>query len=808
MSGTGLKSALNRLLKIAISNGVENAIMLHIERGDDLNACDEAGDSPLIIAARRNHAHVCKILLENGVNPLLQNLSKKTALTIAVEAGAHEAAEVIKTFQAATYPVPSIEQNEQIDSTDPTEEGATPVPKIDNETQNEIAEEWSLGEWEPETNAPPPSEDPEISSRARLLQGAISEHIAIDNSVDWGDFDVSLPELAEPIVRTAVAETRTATRRMLLRVLREGSVPEYEVKDIASIESDSEDAEFENQIRQVINDLGGETDERFEYVSLYDDFSVNLDDIESLEEEDSLNQSMSYLEDLSSSKNDPTRIFYRSLGHHQLLKHEDEIRIAQSIENGERAMLTAMSECPAVIELLLETVSQIKKGKIPFTHVFDGFSDQESELPDSESNTSQLIKSYDEEEIDQSDAQDETRQRLFFEKADDIAATFSLFLINSASPSRSVPDLSELQKKLTSQILAIRFDARQIGAMSNLVHHLDLDFTHQDNELRRCLRDVCGVPNQIIDDQFKTHETSGRLIEALSSSDSPWTKTINAQNHRLQSLEIARLQSRKKMGMPYEDFKAICKTMALGEKEARESREQLMLSNIRLVVSIASKYINRGLPIMDLVQEGSIGLLRAIDKFEYRRGFKFSTYATWWIRQAVQRAISDKARIIRVPTHMHDSMGRLRRFEKHYQETHGSKPSVEQLTGELEVSEKVVQKILQAIKIEPVSLDALIEVTGESNPELFEDSDFLEQEVSRRQAKKTVDKLISRLPPNMARVICMRFGIGISAEMTLDEIGKTFGVTRERIRQIESIALRKLKHPKLIESAKEFDEPL
>jgi len=797
VSGVGVKSVLNRLLKIAVSNGVENAIKVHIAKGDDLNAHDDAGNTPLMIAARKNRANACRLLLENGADALLRDPRGKTAAMIAEEVGALEAAEVIQSLCPAFIVITEPEQATEFQpvSSAPSPKEIAPAATSGNPVLADDDAEWDFGDWEPENAAPPPAEDTQIAAKARELQKAISEHVAVDNSTDWIDFDVSLPEFAEPVARTAVAETRTAVRKLLLRVLREGSVPDFDVWDISNTESDETGIEFGNQIRQVVNDLGGETDERFEYVSIFDDFRVDLNDVESLDEEDTLNQAMAYLDELSSGQNDPARSFYRSMGRHQLLTHDEEIRIAQAIENGERAMLTAMSHIPAVIDSLLEMVEKIKRGKVPFSQVFDGFSDQGEVPADPESDATIPIK-VEEEDSGEANEQDEATRALLLEISTEISETLRQFLEECSSPYRTASKVAVLQDKLTTQLLSIRFDARQIGAMSSLVHQLDQDFRHNDAALRLCLRAVCGVPEHIINAQLASHATSNGLIDALGSSVEPWSRNINARSHRLKSLEIARIHTLERIGMPYEEFKAAYLAMAAGEKAAQLSRQQLTSSNMRLVISIASKYTNRGLHLMDLIQEGSIGLLKAVDKFEYRRGFRFSTYATWWIRQAVQRAIGDQSRTIRVPSHIYESMTKLIRIERKYEQRFGSKPSVEYLAEELDVSVKVVHRIHQAILMEPVSLEELMETSGESIQVDF--GELLDQKLTRYQAIKAVDELLSTLPAQAAQIICMRYGIGTATEMTLEEIGKSFGVTRERIRQIESSALKKLKHLRAI----------
>ena len=805
MNGINNKTVLSRLLKIAVSNGVENAVKIHIAKGDDLNACDDLGDTPLIIAARNKKTNVCRMLLENGADPLLENLAGKTAIAIANDIGALDTAEVIRSFYPEFPILQSLDiEPEQLTLSSMHEDETTSETFI-SEQQGNADEEWNFGDWEPENDSLPPAEDPEIALKAIELQKSISAYIAIDNSTDWIDFDVSLPEFAAPVVRTAIAETRAAIRKALLRVLREGSLPHFDIQAIANTEFDDKALEFQNQIHQVINDLGGETDERFEYTSTYEDFNVDIDDLESLEEEDTLNQAINYLDELTSGFNDPARSLYRTMGRHQLLSHDDEIHIAKLIESGERAMLTAMSQCPAVIISLLETVDLIKRGKILFTQVFDGFSDAENVSSENEFESSTPIR-IDEEDSDEDSDQDETKKLLFLEKTEEISKNFRQFLSICNSAHQSENDVVELQRKLTSQLLAIRFDARQIGAMSTLVHELNHEFSCNELALKESLQNVCGVPLRVIDAQLKLHESSDGLIETLRSLNEPWSKTIDTQIQRLKSLDIARLQTRARMGMPYEEFKSVYAAMTAGEKAAEKSRKLLMTSNLRLVISIAGKYSNRGLPLMDLVQEGSIGLLKAVDKFEYRKGFRFSTYATWWIRQAIQRAISDQARTIRVPSHMYESMNKLLRTEKKYVQAFGEMPTEAYLAQELDVSVKVVQRMRKAIKIEPISLEELFERDDEYFLAELAECEQLDREIMKCQAQAVVSDLLSLLPVQTAKIISMRFGINSNDDMTLDEIGKIYGVTRERVRQIENSGLKILRNPRISEKLRGFHE--
>jgi RNA polymerase primary sigma factor len=372
-----MKIILNKLLKIAVSNGVEAAIKLHIAKGDDLNARDDSGNTPLMIAARKKQTNACKLLLENGADPRLLNLEGKNAVSIASEAGSGETAALIQSFVSVPIADQPMEQVAEPPPSGTTEQATDPAATSSDFTidlvQGELDSEWNIGDWEPEEETHPPEENPEIALKVKVQQKAISEHVAIDTSADWEDFDVSLPEFAEPIVRTAIVETRAAVRSALLRVLREGSVPDFQIQDIALSEFGIEDLDFSNNIRQVINDLGGQTDERHEYVSIFDDFTVHLNEEETVEEERTLNSALEYLDELSGSSNDPGRMYMRQMGKAELLSREGEIEVAKRIEKGLMDMMEAISVSPATIAEILRMAGEIREGKIVISTLVDGF---------------------------------------------------------------------------------------------------------------------------------------------------------------------------------------------------------------------------------------------------------------------------------------------------------------------------------------------------------------------------------------------------------------------------------------------------
>ena len=296
---------MNRLLKIAVSNGVLNAIRIHIAKGDDLNARDEDGNTPLMIAARKNKIDACKLLLDNGADPLPIDSLGKDAAAIAFDVGAIDTGNLIKSFLPAQVHGQLnggfIKSNNLINLDQPID-SSPPTSSSGPEDLKDSINEWNIGNWEPEYEATAPKENSEITLTIKKQQREISNHVAIDKSADWEDIDVLLPVFAEPIIQTAFSETRAEIREMLLRVIREGSVPDFLVQDTALSEFGIEDLNFSNKLRQVINDLGGQTDERHEYISIFDDFSVHIDDDETLEEELTLNAAIDYLDNISSTE--------------------------------------------------------------------------------------------------------------------------------------------------------------------------------------------------------------------------------------------------------------------------------------------------------------------------------------------------------------------------------------------------------------------------------------------------------------------------------------------------------------------------
>jgi len=511
---------------------------------------------------------------------------------------------------------------------------------------------------------------------------------------------------------------------------------------------------------------------------------------------------------------DPVRMYMREMGTVELLTREGEIEIAKRIENGLMAMMEAISASPATIAEILRLAAEIREGKIVISSVVDGFTDP-NEADD-------YVAEEDFDEFDADDDDDgsggskaltkklEELKAQALERFDRITSLFEKVHKTYDKEGWGTPAYHKAQKALSEELMTIRFTAKTIEKLCDMVRAQVDDVRRKERELRRIIVDKCGMPQETFVKDFPPNLLNLKWVEKQANAGKPYSVILARNIPAIQELQqkLADLQSR--VVVPLGELKAINKRMNEGEASSREAKKEMIEANLRLVISIAKKYTNRGLQFLDLIQEGNIGLMKAVDKFEYRRGYKFSTYATWWIRQAITRSIADQARTIRIPVHMIETINKMNRISRQHLQEFGFEPDASILAAKMDIPEDKIRKIMKIAK-EPISMETPIGDDDDSHlGDFIEDTGNTAPIEAAMQAglRDVVKDILDSLTPREAKVLRMRFGIEMSTDHTLEEVGKQFDVTRERIRQIEAKALRKLKHPSRSDKLRSFIDTL
>lgn len=511
---------------------------------------------------------------------------------------------------------------------------------------------------------------------------------------------------------------------------------------------------------------------------------------------------------------DPVRMYMREMGTVELLTREGEIEIAKRIEGGLMAMMEAISASPATIAEILRMAAEIREGKIVISTVVDGFS-----------NPNEADDYVAEEDFDEFDADDdddgsggskaltkklEELKSAALEKFDKIADLFEKVHKAYDKEGWGTPAYHKAQHALSEELMTIRFTAKTIEKLCDMVRGQVDDVRKKERELRRIIVDKCGMPQETFIKEFPPNLLNRQWVEKQAAAGKPWSTVITRNVPAIQELQQKLIDLQMQVVVPLAELKEINRRMNEGEASSREAKKEMIEANLRLVISIAKKYTNRGLQFLDLIQEGNIGLMKAVDKFEYRRGYKFSTYATWWIRQAITRSIADQARTIRIPVHMIETINKMNRISRQHLQEFGFEPDASILAAKMEIPEDKIRKIMKIAK-EPISMETPIGDDDDSHlGDFIEDTGNTAPIEAAMQAglRDVVKDILDSLTPREAKVLRMRFGIEMSTDHTLEEVGKQFDVTRERIRQIEAKALRKLKHPSRSDKLRSFIDTL
>ncbi|WP_081077574.1 sigma-70 family RNA polymerase sigma factor [Burkholderia cepacia] len=753
---------IGRLFKIAVSAGIESAVKLHISRGDNLECRDEKGLTPLMIAASRNRAGVCRLLIAAGADVFATDHAGRNALAIAREFGASSALEII----AATLDRLASKENlaakgsTTVDDIDPSAialrnltTGHDPEPhanaegvatgsspeqkhhKYTDNTENSAAEhfedtslqsnvvldeqskalnlraedhqpaiELTFGDWEAVVMTEPPQEDMKVVTAEAERQLHIDSHMPIDHSAGWDDFEAFLPELASPPPRVGDHEFRQSLRKLLLRALREGSVPRLAIEDALFMREDGEDHSHRVQatLELILDDLGSDIDERLEFSSEIpcDNFEVFVDPVETAAEEAEVDGAILHFEELLSDGNDPLRMYYRAIAKHSLLTAEQEIELGRKMEEAAANALDALAIWPLGLKHFFSEISKANTGVSSLSSIVV-LASSNAEEADSNADSDESFDIESHFDIDQGDDGALTSIEGTTPVIDDVLEVFSnIRALVTESPRR------EVAEEIRSELGRIRF--------------------------RRPF--LIGLDKVALVDRHPS-------ASAYRSS-------------------IAQLV---------------------------HCRNQMAQANVRLVMDLARRRRHSGLSLEDLIQEGNLGLLKAIDRFDWRRGFRFSTMATWWIKQQLGRGICDTALTIRLPVHVHEKVSRSSWEIERQERMHGKSASLAEKAAICNMPLDKYELVARALS-DPLSIvDAKQEGWFKS-----EDVDEPFTSLAASEEARLVDNLLAKLKPNEAEVLRLRFGIQVNEHKTLEQVGEIFGVTRERIRQIEAKAMRKL----------------
>ncbi|EGU37298.1 RNA polymerase sigma factor RpoD [Vibrio ichthyoenteri ATCC 700023] len=607
-------------------------------------------------------------------------------------------------------------------------------------------------------------------------------------------------------------------KQLVIKGKEQGYLTYAEVND--HLPAEIVDSEQVEDIIQMINDMGIRV---VETAPDADDLALNDDD--AITDEDAAEAAAAALSSVESEigrTTDPVRMYMREMGTVELLTREGEIDIAKRIEDGINQVQNAVAEYPGTIPYILEQFDRIQAEELRLTDLITGFVDPDAD--ETAAPTATHIGS----ELTETDLKDEDDDSE--EDSDDDSDDEEAEEDTGIDPELALEKFTALRNTFQNHQLAVN-EHGQESAQAQQAHELVIDvfkefrltpkqFDYLVEELRTSMERVRTqerlimkatveygkMPKKSFITLFTGNESSNAWLDEVLASDKPYADKIRQSEDDIRRSILKLKIIEEETSLTVQSIKDISRRMSIGEAKARRAKKEMVEANLRLVISIAKKYTNRGLQFLDLIQEGNIGLMKAVDKFEYRRGYKFSTYATWWIRQAITRSIADQARTIRIPVHMIETINKLNRISRQMLQEMGREPLPEELAERMQMPEDKIRKVLKIAK-EPISMETPIGDDEDSHLGDFIEDTTLELPLDSATAtslRAATKDVLAGLTPREAKVLRMRFGIDMNTDHTLEEVGKQFDVTRERIRQIEAKALRKLRHPSRSETLRSF----
>lgn len=603
-------------------------------------------------------------------------------------------------------------------------------------------------------------------------------------------------------------QQQSQLKSLIAKGKEQGFLTYHEVND--HLPDDIVDPEQIESIINMINDMG---------IAVHE-FAPDADSLlisDSIADEEAAEEAAAALANVDSEfgrTTDPVRMYMREMGSVELLTREGEIKIAKRIEEGLKQALSALATHPDIIAEFLSYYYKVETGVFKLSEVISGFNDYPSPSEKSSdrtnnANNSEVIEAVNDDEEEEavsildSSSLESRDARIRFTQLRDLHIRL---MQAEATHGAQSAEYIQLRKEVADFFLLFKLVPKIIVYLTAKLRETVTSIRVQELRIRDICVDKVGMNKKEFISSFKNHATNPHWVALLLNTGKPYIAILKQYRKKLIEAQERLIDLERKSSLKIEEIKEINRRMSIGEAKARRAKKEMIEANLRLVISIAKKYTNRGLQFLDLIQEGNIGLMKAVDKFEYRRGYKFSTYATWWIRQAITRSIADQARTIRIPVHMIETINKLNRVSRQVLQEKGRDATREELAERLEMSEDKVRKVLRIAK-EPISMETPIGDDEDSHlGDFLEDTSMLApvDAATFEGLRRATYDMLQGLTSREAKVLRMRFGIDMNTDHTLEEVGKQFDVTRERIRQIEAKALRKLRHPSRSERLRSF----